>query len=165
MENASKALIMAASVLIGIMILTLAAYLFTSFSGRAREVEQQLADDQLNKFNSQFTTYEGKAGITIYDVISVAQLATSINKANELSKNDDSNDTSSYYVKVKLENSYIEYGTENNNNDEIQKNYTEIIKNELEQMSVGKLPNYNCSVSYNSITGRVNEVIFTKQKT
>ena len=42
MENASKALIMAAGVLIGILILSLAVYLFVSFGNTSRELHKQI---------------------------------------------------------------------------------------------------------------------------
>ena len=42
MENASKALIMAASVLIGIMILSLAVYLFATFGASSAQMHEQI---------------------------------------------------------------------------------------------------------------------------
>lgn len=161
MENASKALIMAASVLIAIMVLTLAVYLFTSFSGRANDMKQQQAEEQLNQFNTQFIQYQNRNDVTIYEVISVAQLATEINKTYDLRKNED-DDQGSYYVKVKLKNDYIEYGAETNNNEEIQKKYSDLIKKDIENMgSQGNLPIYICTVNINQVTNRVNEVIFS----
>ena len=72
MENASKALLMAAGVLIGVLILTLAVYLFATFGATSAELHKQQATDRLNEFNSQFTSYEGKEGLTIYDGIEVS---------------------------------------------------------------------------------------------
>ncbi len=69
MENASKALLMAAGVLIGIMVLSLAVYLFVTFGSTSAQMHQQKEQDQLNQFNSQFTSYEGKEDITIYDIV------------------------------------------------------------------------------------------------
>ena len=40
MENASKALLMAAGTLIGMLIISLAVYLFTSFGSRADQMEK-----------------------------------------------------------------------------------------------------------------------------
>ena len=60
MENASKALLMAAGVLIGVLILTLAVYLFATFGATSAELHKQQATDRLNEFNSQFTSYEEK---------------------------------------------------------------------------------------------------------
>ena len=49
MENASKALLMAAGVLMGVVILSLAAYLFVTFSSSADDVKSEIANNQLNK--------------------------------------------------------------------------------------------------------------------
>lgn len=75
MENASKALIMAAGVLIGILILSLAAYLYMDFGTSASQVNSQVKEQQMAQFNNKFTSYEGQEGLTIYDVITVASYA------------------------------------------------------------------------------------------
>ena len=59
MENASKALIMAGGVLIGVLIISLAVYLFVSFGQTSAEINSQNAQKQISQFNSQFTSYEG----------------------------------------------------------------------------------------------------------
>ena len=65
MENASKALLMAAGVLMGVVILSLAAYLFVTFSSSADDVKSEIANNQLNKFNSQFLAYEQREDLTV----------------------------------------------------------------------------------------------------
>lgn len=75
MENASKALLMAGGVLIGILILTLAVYLFMSFGAQSEEMHDRMADHQLTEYNAQYTIYDGRNDITIYDIISLANLA------------------------------------------------------------------------------------------
>ena len=51
MENASKALLMAAGVLIAVLILSLAVYLFMSFGSESAEFHKQMENDRLNQFN------------------------------------------------------------------------------------------------------------------
>ena len=58
MENASKALIMAAGVLIGVLILSLAVYLFFDFASTSSELHEETRLNQVNEFNAQFTSYE-----------------------------------------------------------------------------------------------------------
>ena len=68
MENATKALIIAAEVLIGLMILSLAVYLFVTFGQTAKEVDERNAETQLLQFNEQYATYLGlgqKTGIEL----------------------------------------------------------------------------------------------------
>ena len=74
MENASKALLMAAGVLIGVLILSLAVYLFANFGTASAEIHKQKDMNEINKFNTQFTSYEGKE-CTVHDIVSVANLA------------------------------------------------------------------------------------------
>lgn len=169
MENASKALLMAAGVLIGVLILTLAVYLFATFGATSAELHKQQATDRLNQFNSQFTSYEGKEGLTIYDAITVANLATENNKYYDIqTKNLPSNallpDESDYYVSVFLENTNIAYGTENDaskekENDE--KN-NQLIQNEIiDNNTNNELSKYTCKTYISTTTQRVYKVVFT----
>ena len=58
MENASKALIIVASVLITVMIFTFMMYMFNKFGAFATETEGRLSEKAIQKFNSQFLPYE-----------------------------------------------------------------------------------------------------------
>lgn len=105
MENASKALLMAAGVLIGILIISLAVYLFVSFGSTSAEIHKQNDEQQIEQFNSQFTSYEGKK-CTIYDVVTVANLATENNKYYELKKSNlnDRMQGNDNYISVRVDN-------------------------------------------------------------
>ncbi len=99
MENASNALLMAAGVLIGIMILSIAVFLFADFSGTSREIQDTISSNQLQQFNAQFTIYADREDLTIYDVISVANLAAQNNlEYPEGNEN---------YIQVELDGQYI----------------------------------------------------------
>ena len=86
MENASKALIMAGGVLIGILILSLAAYLFVDFGSTSAEIHRQNEEKQITEFNSKFTAYleykdrNENWQITIYDIITLVGYAKENNK-------------------------------------------------------------------------------------
>ena len=80
MENASKALLMAAGVLIGLMIFSLAAYLFTQFGGTSAQIHENIETSQIEEFNSQFTSYQVQDQVTIHDIVSMANLATQNNQ-------------------------------------------------------------------------------------
>lgn len=54
MENAARALTMAAGVLIGIMIISIAVYLFTSLGNTSSEIYSKVEQTKIDKFNSQF---------------------------------------------------------------------------------------------------------------
>ncbi len=141
MENATNALLMAGGVLIGILILSLAVYLFTTFGGTASKVNDQNIQVQLTQFNERFTKYEGISTNTIYDVITVAGLA----RENNLYYDNNSD----YLIQVLME------GIRLDNNTLLLDNRGHLINSNLES-------SYDCTVSYNSSSGRVREVRFKK---
>lgn len=98
MENAVQALYMAAGTIIALMILSVLVYMFRTGArlGENYEITQETA--QVVKFNSQFDAYSKKTeqlsnadygysfitkGNTASDVISCANLAMSVNRAND----------------------------------------------------------------------------------
>ena len=110
MENATRALFLAAGVLIGILILTLGVYLYNSLSSYKDDVDKQMEANALNQFNTQFMQYvnvEQDGGpqlfkITMQDIVTVASLAYENNQQYGLTYADAGE--SSYYVKVNIEN-------------------------------------------------------------
>lgn len=158
MENASKALLMAAGVLVGILVLSLAAYLFVTFGKSSAELHQQIETDRLSEFNNQFTSYEEKEDITIYDVITVANLATDNNKYYQLTKRGNTL-KSDNYIKVMLDSNAIEFGIEKDSY-EILDFYNEKIKANLASETSNK---YNCKTEINTYTGRVWRIVFIKK--
>ena len=79
MENASKALEMAAGVMLGVLILTLIAYFFTSISSWPEEQEDEKKAEQIAKFNLEYEVYD-KKGMYGSDVISCLTKAENNNK-------------------------------------------------------------------------------------
>lgn len=88
MENASKALLMAAGVLIGVLILSLAVFLFINFGQQAKQIHGQITANQLTQFNAQFNLYEGRKekDVTIYQIVTMANLAYENNKKEKYDK-------------------------------------------------------------------------------
>lgn len=98
MENAIKAIYIAAGMLLGVMILSVLVYVFTSFSSIGKNYEIDTNTQRIVAFNSQFDKYAGitkqsnkkddgycfkeKSNI-ISDVITCANLAYNINRKNE----------------------------------------------------------------------------------
>lgn len=58
MENASKALIMVASLLIGIMLLSFMVYIFRRFNTTAKETDRRFSQREIDSFNAKFLNYE-----------------------------------------------------------------------------------------------------------
>ena len=58
MENASKALIFAASILIGVMLLSFLVYIFGRFGDTAKVTDEKLSQRVIDSFNAKFSSYE-----------------------------------------------------------------------------------------------------------
>lgn len=76
MENASRALIMAAGVLIGVLILTLMVVLFSSASSFSKEYDETKHEESVQRFNAYFLKYIGvDKKLTIHDVVTICNYA------------------------------------------------------------------------------------------
>ena len=156
MENAVKALLMAAGVLIGVMILSLGVTLYSSLNTYVETSKEEMVSKQVQQFNEQFTKYincnnfndETEFTLTIQDIVTAANTAYENNQSYGLTTYENNN----YYVTVKLNGVALE-----------QKINTETAKI-LEDL-LGQEVVYKCrrkDVKINEITGRVYEVNFRK---
>lgn len=132
MENASKALIMAAEILIGVMIISIGVYLFSSMGEFSMSTSKKIEDAKLAQFNNQFLKFYGTVitqvdgtqkvepvKSTIHDIIALANLARRENEKNgfneqngyangvDISSNAENN--SYYYVQIDLKISGTTY--------------------------------------------------------
>ena len=116
MENASKALIMAASVLLGVMLLAVGVYLFYAYSDYSSNAYEQMEQAQIDQFNIQFLKYYGTTGVenngeesqpilcTAHDIISLANLAYQNNLQYEVDNLTGYNENT-YYIQIDVGNS------------------------------------------------------------
>lgn len=74
MENASKALLMAASVLIGIILISLMVIMFMNSGNVSSSYDKTISQEEISVFNSSFTKYVGR-GLTIHEVKSIINFA------------------------------------------------------------------------------------------
>ena len=81
MENASRALVMAGSVLIAILILGALLLMFNSLSSYQNQENQTREMEQIVEFNNQFLPYE-KDDLTLMELKSVYNKIVSNNKTN-----------------------------------------------------------------------------------
>ena len=108
MENASKALIMGAEILIGVMILSIGVYLFNVLGSYSADTTQEMESTRLEQFNDQFTKYYGTVSTqqedgkiyeqtikcTMQDIVGVANLASMYNKQNGYEEVQEASDAS-----------------------------------------------------------------------
>ena len=107
MENASKALIMAAEILIGVMIISIGVYLFYVMGNYSAETTAQIEETQLAQFNNQFLKFYGTSGgktitCTIHNIVDLANLAQKINAANGFTAIEPISN-GSYYIQIDLQ--------------------------------------------------------------
>lgn len=147
MENASKALLMAAGVLIGVLVLALIIYLFTYFGAEAQKFSEIINQNQLTKYNAQYTVYDGRKDLSVYDVVSIINTAYENNQKHK----DDPTYEDEYKVKVLLKGSDMAAADISNLSDKI----TALIEENYET-------EYKCNVSFYNDNGKVKEVKITK---
>lgn len=157
MENASKALLMAAGILIGVLVLSLLAYLLVSFSQLYADIDRQNADQKLAQFNTQYTTYLHREDLTIYDVLTIVSYARENN-------NNYRDENGAVYVGSEDKIISVSLNTKENVQEESQSFFDDIIKDDQATIAEGNLslPLYTCkSITYNS-EGRVKSVKIQK---
>lgn len=87
MENASKALLIAASVLIAIVLIAVSIRILGSTSGVANEVGNVSKSVEVSIFNSQFTQYEGKQrGSAVNSLIRLIDQNNATNTSRQITK-------------------------------------------------------------------------------
>lgn len=82
MENASKALMIAAEVLIGVLLLSLMATIIYAFTNYQAQIEENYKSKEINEFNIRFLVYQGK-DLTAQDVVTIYNMAQDYNSKFE----------------------------------------------------------------------------------
>lgn len=75
MENASSALIVAGTILIALMILTIGVYLAASHRVVQESYTQRLTTQEVEKFNSNFLAFENRDDITAQEIVTIQEFA------------------------------------------------------------------------------------------
>lgn len=162
MENAVKALLIASSVLIGIMILSLGVSLFSSLSSYVETTQESIVSKQTQQFNQQFLKYincnssgDIEFTLTIQDIVTAANIAYENNKDYGL----DIYSGNNYYVSINIPGQDNIEKNINTQTVQILENGYELVGGNLQAIE------YKCTaddVKINTITGRVYEVRFTR---
>lgn len=168
MENASKALLMAAAVLIGVIVLSLIIYLYSTFSQAKRDNMELINQNQIVAFNAKYLSYDEREDLTYYDIANIATMVKNDNEKNDLNiivkiGKKSTNYASDGYndMMEKLYNQSTIDDSANGNNSEIMKKYTKVdLRTGLAQEAKA-LVHYTCKVNFDN-TGRVSNVNFTR---
>lgn len=79
MENASKALIMATEILLGIILISIFVLIYYAWSNFSGNINSKIEDTKVNEFNTQFVSYNGRTDLTAHDIVSIVSLANEYN--------------------------------------------------------------------------------------
>lgn len=163
MENASKALIMAAGVLIAVMILSLAMYLVFTFGSFSAKVHKENEENEIQKFNAQFLAYQGRTDISIYNIITMANYARENNQNYDLTWDKVKNSIDkTMYVQVILEsnNNNLERLSQEDLYNLMKADVNGIKKNQNQEIVK---TTYQCKdIKISDYTERVYQVVFKK---
>ena len=132
MENATKALLIAAGVLIAIIIITMLVMMFKNIAGIRNAEAEKLETEQIAKFNAGYEAYY-KSIMYGVDVITLA------NKVAE--NNINNSDSETYMITLKLDDEIINSGEEL------------LARGDFEKKK------FKCTgMEYDEVTGRVKEI-------
>lgn len=149
MENASKALLMAAGMLLAVMIASLFALMFSTMSDYTKAYDERKKTEELQAFNTQFEKYE-QSGATAQDIVTVINLAKSYNEKNEYQETD-----TEYYMQVEVEGETIDESSEEANINEFLSS-----KSIYNDGTTEKVKKYNVSLEKSNVTGKVKYIKF-----
>ena len=177
MENASKALIIAGEVLIGVIVLSVGVALFTMFQNYSKQTVEQLNESQIAEFNNNFLKYYGVIGddetgkqkpieVTAHDIISLAKFAKENNKKYDLDfdKNASLSDIeSTFYVKIDVENEKgLEKWDDEDFNKFLKNNSTNLIKDS--KVGEGTISSIYFQANEPKISSKTNRVYYISFK-
>lgn len=152
MENATKALYMAAGVLMGVMVLSLAVLLYSNLQNYVENSQEQARFTETTSFNTQFTNYISDTHeLTIQDIVTVAGLAYENNVSYNTETSAWIESPNSLYVAVYLDGERLDL--------DIQSKMVELLEKNPEKR-------YKCSsenVIYSNETGRVYKISFSEE--
>lgn len=157
MENASKALLMAAGILVAVMVITVGVVLFNSFAGFNQSIIEKLEENKISQFNNNFFKYYGEGKeVTAHDVISMVNIARQNNAEYEIESQTGYNHNS-YYIQIQVRDDVnFEKRTESEYNEFIKQNM--LVEDDEGKLTKTKL--FQCTKIITS--NKTSRVIFVK---
>lgn len=84
MENASKAMLISGGVLIAMLVISIGVYLFMSYGNISSSYGQNMEAIEIQKFNANFTKFEGRSDITIHEIITLKNFVKQYQEKTEM---------------------------------------------------------------------------------
>ena len=101
MENASKALLMTASMLIGVVLLSIGVYLVNSYKNFSKTYSESMEAQRLEQFNSEFTALSTRNNVSMHEILTLTNYANEFNFINDLETTDNQ------FIKVNIKTKAI----------------------------------------------------------
>lgn len=172
MENASKFLIIAGGILIGLMTISLIMFLYRGSGELTNSLINKVEKEDLAKYNEPFTKLSSmssdsesnqKSHISIYDIISVTNYAKNINENLDNIDDFDHNnrDKFSNYIWIEIEGLRLNIDGKN-----VELSDLANMGQDIYHALIGECADNDfivTTIEFNSNTGKVNYVVF-KQK-
>lgn len=160
MENASKALLIAGEVLIGVIVLSIFAYVFQKVGTFAENYQNNAEQKKIVAFNTQYTKYATGTGKYIYseDVVTLTEQVLNWDQTTVI-------DSEKIRLNILDERGGLIYSTQT------QETYKFDRTTFLDDYKLRGTPSnaglkeykFSCDVGINSSSGRVNEIIIQIQ--
>ena len=164
MENASKALIMAGAMIIGLLLAALMVWFFSSARGLRGRYTEHINEIRVNEFNAKFNVYAitqeqyeasgGKEYVSIYDIVSLARFADKYNEGLEPTNNN--------YIHIRI-NEKLYYLNKEKSGPTYSKFANQDICNLTRPGTVEKIE-YNELIEWNSMKGSIIDKEFVVSK-
>lgn len=156
MENASKALLMAGEILIGILLLFILVYFSSMANSYTSQVESNIAARQIQEFNSKFERYNNRDNLNAQDVVTLSNIVKDYNGKQDFYRQIS---ISIVGVETKYKNK-IQQGFDEKEAAEFMINYAPRAdeKNEL------KKPTFSCVMGYDIKTGTIGKIELSLNK-
>lgn len=144
MENASKALIISAEILLGVLLLTLMVYAFHAMGSFSDTVDKNIETKTIAEFNTKFERFQNK-NLTAQDVVTIINLAKQHNEKME---------TEAVTILLNGGKLPLNKYTEEKSNEFIQNNSFN---------SNNEIQYFTCTgMNYNKETGKIDQIVLKK---
>lgn len=132
MENASRALLIAAGVIVGVLVLSVGVALFSIFGDSSKNIIDKLEQSKITEYNNNFYKYYGNnIIITAHDIVTITNFARKANIDGQVQDFAGYSQSSDYIqIDVKNKNEAEIKNFEKKEDDTANKNYySDFIKN------------------------------------
>lgn len=85
MENASKALLIAGTVLLAMLIVSIGVILYNNFSNTSDQYSERLSATELAKFNAEFEVFRGRTDVTAQEIATLVNMVSEYTKETPMS--------------------------------------------------------------------------------